>query len=207
MFHKRIVRWSGALALTAGAFWALYELGQIVGLISIMLDARLDLLAHSLVGLAAIGIYARVADRAGMVGLAAFVIYMVMVLANTAMKTIYTVIIPVISADYPEAGLAIGATGAWGAFTAIWMWLTVLGPVLFGAALIFARAWPRWAAGLLIVGPVVSLTVGPMLTGALGLTGNLGALISALGWAWIGLATWTGREPEEAAVPTPVAVA
>lgn len=207
MFQVRILRWSGALALAAGAFWALYELGQIVGLISIMLDARLDLLAHSLIGLAAIGIYAHIADRAGMLGLAAFLVYMMMVLANTAMKTIYTVIIPVLSAEHPEAGLAIGATGAWNIFTALWMWLTVLGPVLFGVALIYSRAWPRWAAGLLVLGPVISLTVGPVLTGALGLTGNLGALISALGWAWLGYAIWFGRQPADIAAPSQVAVA
>ena len=204
MFTKRIIGWSGLLAAAAGSFWALYEMGQIAGLISPLLDPRLDLVAHSLVGLAAIGIYARMSERAGVFGLIAFCLYMIMALANAAMKMIYTVVIPTLASQYPEAGAAIGATAAWTNFTALWMSLTVLGPVLFGVAAIYSRILPRWAGALLVAGPIASLTVGPALTAALGLSGNLGAVMSAAAWVWLGYATWEDQtvmlaEPQPAA--------
>lgn len=190
---ERISRWSGLIAMAAGAFWVAYELAQIVGMISPLLDPKLDLFAHSLVALAAVGLYARMAEQAGLLGLIAFVGYMGMALVNTAMKVIYSIVVPVLASQYPEAGTAVGSTPAWSAFTAIWLWLTVLAPIGFGGAMIVSRVYPRWAAALIVIGPVVGMTVGPLITGALGMSGNLGALISAAGWTWLGYAAWSGQ--------------
>lgn len=193
MLTERIVRWSGLVALAAGCAWALYEFGEIAGMISPLLDPRLDLFSHSLIGLAAIGIYARIAERSGLFGFAAIVGYLTMVLVNTSVKTIYSVVVPVLASQFPEAGTAVGSTSAWGALTTLWLWLTILAPIAYGAMVFRSDRYPRWAGALLMAGPVVSMTVGPLITSVLGLPGNLGATLSAVGWAWLGYSAWSYR--------------
>lgn len=206
MMTQRIVRWSGLVALVTGLVWVIYEFGEIAGMISPLLDPRLDLFSHSLIGLAAIGLYTRIAERAGLYGLVAMVGYLVMVLVNTSVKAIYSVVVPVLAAQHPEAGTAVGSTAAWGLLTTLWLWLTILAPIAYGAMMFRSAVYPRWAAVLLITGPVVSMTVGPLITTALGLGGNVGAALSAAGWAWLGYAAWSRETVAEASI-TPQAAA
>ena len=184
MSTDKIIRLSGLLALLAGGFWALYEIGEIVGVVPRLWDTPLDLVAHMLVAIAVIGLYARQAGRAGILGLVAFFIYMVMSMVNQGMKHIYTYVVPTLSAQFPEAGVAIGATPAWGLFQSAWLWLTILAPILFGIATFRANVLPRWAAVLIILGPLVSMVAAIP-------AGNPGAVLSALGIAGLGYGTWS----------------
>ena len=184
MSTEKIIRLSGLLALLAGGFWALYEIGELVGVVPRAWDPALDLAAHMLVGIAVVGLYARQANKAGVLGLIAFVVYMVAMMVNQGMKHIYTYVVPTLSAQFTDAALAIGATPAWVMFQAAWMWLTFLAPILFGIATLRARVLPRWAAILIILGPIVSMTVAIA-------AGNPGAVLSALGIAGLGYGAWS----------------
>jgi hypothetical protein len=184
MSTEKIIRSSGIVAVLAGGFWALHEIGQLVGLVPRSSDAALDLVAHMLVAISVIGLYARQANRAGLLGLVAFVVYMVAAMVNQGMKHIYTYVVPTLSTQFPEAGLAIGATPAWGFFQAAWVWLTLLAPILFGIATLRAKVLPRWAAALMIFGPVVSMVFAIP-------AGNPGAVLSALAIAGLGYGAWS----------------
>lgn len=189
MSSDKIIRLGGLLGLIGGAVWALYEVGEVVGLVPIAMDARLDLFAHMFVAIAVIGLYARQANKAGVLGLVAFVVYMIAAMVNQGMKHIYTYIVPTLGAQFPEAANTIGTTSSWIVFQSAWTWLTLLAPILFGIATLRARVLPRWAAGLIILGPIVSMTI-------TFLPGNLGAVLSSVGFAALGYFTWTGgREP------------
>jgi len=48
--------------LLAGGCWAVYEIGEIVGLVPITSDPALELFAHGIVTLVIVGLYARQAS-------------------------------------------------------------------------------------------------------------------------------------------------
>jgi len=185
MFTEKLTRIAGLIGMVAGVCWGLYELGEVVGLVPIASDAALDLLTHGAIVLAVIGLYARQAAPAGWFGAAAFVIYMIGQLVNQGMKAIFTLVAPVLAAQFPAAAEAVGGQPAWGVFTMAWTALTFSGPVLFGLATLRARVLPRWAASLLIAGPILSLTR------LLPLPGNPGAVLTALGIIGLSYGAWS----------------
>ena len=188
MFTEKLFRIVGLTGMLAGAFWALYEIGEIVGLVPIVSDASLDLITHGLVVFVVIGLYTRQAAQAGWFGAIAFVVYLAGQMVNQGMKAIYTLVAPILGAQFPAAAEAVGTQAAWGTFTMLWTTLTFLGPVLFGLATLRARVLPRWAAILLIVGPILSMT------GLIPLPGNPGAVVSALGIAGLGYGAWSKKD-------------
>jgi hypothetical protein len=187
MSTERIIRFGGLLGLVSGAAWALYEIGEIVGVVPISWDARLDLGAHMLITISVIGLYARQANKAGVLGLFAFVVYMIMAMVNQGMKHIYTYIVPTLSTQFPEAASAIGASQSWGLLLTSWMWLTILAPILLGISFLRANVLPRWAAALIIIGPIISMTI-------TFLPGNVGAVLTSTGFAALGYFTWAGAQ-------------
>jgi hypothetical protein len=185
MFTEKLFRIVGLVGMLAGAFWALYEIGEIVGLVPIASDAALDLITHGTIVFVVIGLYARQAAQAGWFGTLAFVLYLTGQMVNQGMKAIYTLIVPTLSTQFPAAAEAVGTQAAWGTFTILWTALTFLGPVLFGLATLRARVLPRWAAILLIVGPILSMTR------LMPLSGNPGAVLTALGIAGLSYGLWS----------------
>jgi hypothetical protein len=185
MFAEKLFRVVGLVGMLAGTFWALYEIGEVVGLVPLTSDAALDLIAHGLIVFVVIGLYARQAAQAGWFGAVAFVIYLTGLMVNQGMKAIYTLVAPTLATQYPAAAQAVGTQSGWGLFTLVWTTLTFLGPVLFGIATLRARVLPRWAAILLVVGPIFSMT------GLLPLPGNPGAVLTALGFVGLSYGAWS----------------
>jgi len=188
MTTEKLIRVAGLVGMLAGAFWALYEIGEIVGLVPIMLDPAFDLITHGLIAFVVVGLYARQASQAGWFGAVAFVIYLTGLMVNQGMKAIYTLVAPTLTMQFPVAAQAVGTQAGWGIFTMAWTVLTFSGPVLFGIATLRARVLPRWAAILLIVGPILSMT------GLIPLPGNPGAVVSALGIAGLGYGAWSKKD-------------
>jgi len=202
MFTEKLIRIAGLVGMLAGTCWALYEIGEIAGLVPITSDPALDLIAHGLVVFVVIGLYARQAAQAGWFGAVAFVIYLTGLMVNQGMKAIYTFVAPTLTSQFPAAAQAVGTQPAWGIFTMAWTTLTFLGPMLFGIATLRARVLPRWAAILLIVGPIFSMT------GLIPLPGNPGAVLTALGFVGLSYGAWSNKSTALApSQPTMEAVA
>jgi hypothetical protein len=185
MTTEKLFRTVGLVGMLAGTLWALYEIGEVVGLVPLTSDAALDLIAHGLIVFVVIGLYARQAAQVGWFGAAAFVMYLTGLMVNQGMKAIYTLVAPILTTQFPAAAQAVGTQVGWGTFTMAWTALTFLGPVLFGIATLRAGVLPRWAAILLIVGPIFSMT------GLIPLPGNPGAVLTALGLVGLSYGAWS----------------
>jgi len=175
----------------------------------------LGLAAFLLLLLAVPGLYARQAGRAGRLGLVGFILSMLF-LAGTCELLLWEAFgAPRLAADPATSYLVVsvppghaalaGATGmmANGALGAIGRYgvllaLTVLGPILFGAATWRARVYPRWV-GILQIGSVVFLPLFVLIQVGLGRLGFFNADLSViglgygtvlLGYAWGGFTLW-----------------
>lgn len=187
----------------------------------------LDLGAFLLVLLAMPGFYARQAGRAGRLGLLGFIITMLFLAGSCELlmweafgaprlasnpATSYLVV-PILPGAKPMAGaiglMANGALGTIGRFVVL-LALTVLGPIVLGAATWRARVYPRWS-GILQIGSVVFLPLFALIQVGLGKLGFFNADLSViglsygtvlLGYAWGGFVLWRQGLPVAARAPS-----
>jgi hypothetical protein len=182
----------------------------------------LGLGAFLLVLLAMPGFYARQAGRAGRLGLAGFILTMLF-LAGTCELLMWEafgaprlaadpatsyLVVPTTPGTPTLAGatglMANGALGSIGRFGVLFA-VTVLGPIIFGAATWRARVYPRWS-GILQIGSIALLPLFVLIHAGLGKLGFFNADLSViglgygtvlLGYAWGGLVLWREGRPVE----------
>jgi hypothetical protein len=118
-----------------------------------------------------VGLYARQAQRAGVLGLVGF--------AAAFSGTVLSVGIAWLPFPTPSLALAASGIGAW-----VGLVLAFVGWALFGVATLRASVFPRTAALVLLIGAVLSFTV---------FQGLPGTLVLDVAIAWMGLALLSGR--------------
>lgn len=122
-----------------------------------------------------VGLYARQAQRAGVLGLVGFAA----AFSGTALS------VGIAWLPFPTPSLALAASGAASGIAAwVGLVLAFVGWALFGVATLRAGVFPRTTAIVLLIGAVLSFTV---------FQGLPGTLVLDVAIAWMGLALLSGR--------------
>lgn len=146
------------------------------------------------------GMYLRQAQRAGILGLVGFAVTMVAILLQgVASDTLNALVAPVLAVQAPS--ILQNTPAGLSTLFLVGGLLVFLGGLLLGIATLRASLFSRWAAGVLIVGSVLSL-VGNFL---LPVIGTIGVALFLMGLAWLGIDTATSR-PTEIPGPLPAAM-
>jgi hypothetical protein len=208
MFSEKITRWSG-IALALGGilmalFWILHpeESVLLTDPAAYQQEHILDFVGLMLFIPGLMGLYSRIADRAGWLGLTGFLLTLFCLLVLMGISVVDMLIWPSIATIQPD--LILTADGKFnqssGPFAATislivpFSMIGALGFVLLGMAIWRSAVLPRWAGLLLaIAGPLYSF--GP------GFVPHHALLMNVLAYApiaaaslWLGIALWTGTE-------------
>lgn len=142
-------------------------------------SALIRLIGAMLVVLGLPGMYARFAERVGILGLIGFTCTFFFILIGMASETILAFIFPflathgLLGGGRPPLGLLI--------FFSVGDLLVLIGGILLGIAVLRAAVLPRWAGALLIVGGIL-YAVGSVLRLPIG---DVGLILFAVGLAWL----------------------
>ena len=159
------------------------------------------------------GMYLRQVRRIGVLGLVGYLLFSLGYLAMLCVETIALVVLPAIAATSPEYvdGVVAVATNSsttaeLGLFRPLNMVVAVgylLGGLVFGIALFRARVLARWAAALLAVAAVLTMTIPllPMVNQRLFAVVN-GIAMIGLGWSLWREQRSTAAEPTTAITAT-----
>jgi hypothetical protein len=223
MSSSTVIRLGGLAALVGNALFVVVSLVLVFGIpdnmaLSVAASSTFWFVTHllwviamllGLLGL--IGIYARQAERMGVLGLIAFLLtffgwalYAALTWSETFIYPVFAHVAPQFM-DHPDQKLLMTLNTSQ---TTHWLLLGA-GWTLFGVASLRAGALPRGAAALLIAGGVVTFVGNGVLgipdEGILGiLVGVVGQLV-LVGLAWMGYAVWS-RPPAVAEFMAPLAV-
>ena len=212
---SNVIRWSGLAAVVAGIVFAAIQPihpadvveSVTTGAWAMITTAKTVMCLLFLVGIT--GLYARQTDKAGLLGLAGFVLLGISWWLQTAFVVAEAYILPVLATDVPKfvdgiLGISYGRAsevdlGVLPAIYQIGVGLTyMLGGLLFGIATYRARILPRWPAALLAVAAAVT-PAAVLLPHA---QQRLAAVPVALALGWLGYALWSERR-SSAAQATP----
>jgi hypothetical protein len=162
------------------------------------ISTDLLLLAGALVLLIGLpGMYARQADQAGRLGLLSFVMVFLGLAAHEVSTAPLTIFVPPLLASRPETQPLVAQPDTleselgtvWIAYYATFLLIYYLGIVVLGIATLRARVFRRWAAVLLIAGPLVSFLGGAFVPVAQ----DVGLAAIVVGWVWCGYALLAGK--------------
>jgi len=211
---SNLIRWAGLSAMVAGIIFAgIQPIHPPDVLSSVNTSAFIIITSFktvmSLFGLFGIaGLYARQVEETGWLGLAGYLLLSIFYAVQMCFSFVEPLILPLLTTVAPTfvesvLGMASGAGGPMnlGALATVYSLVSVLyllGLLLFGIAMFRARILPRWAAGLLAFGAVLS-PVAAMLPQEYK---ALVAVPVGLALAWLGYALWSERR-ELAADPVP----
>lgn len=193
MNTSTLIRLGGFAALTAGVVALLSNLGAAFGLIPAVIDSYRSLGTILLSLFALTGLYAAQSQRAGVLGLAGYVLGMLGLAGNVGLRFIFGFVAPILMAQYPEAAAAVGA-GPLMAAMSITFLVYAAGYIAFGLATWRAGLLPRWAAALVVVGALLSYVL-------VGLSFNVGGLLVNVGMIGLGGALVAGRAEAETETP------
>ena len=187
MSSSSLIRWAGLAAVLSGVSSVIGDLlGLTVDLESAESAATtpyvlifvLYLLGTVLLLLGLVGLYAGQSEAAGVLGLVVFLVAFLGTALFSGAVWFELFITPSLAAEAPELAEAeLGLAGFVVSFL-----LVVLGWLLFGAATLRARVYPRPAAVLLIVGALISFAPVP-----------LSGIVLSVAVAWLGFVLFTGR--------------
>jgi hypothetical protein len=209
MSSATLIRWSGLAALVGNALLAVVsvafvfafpeDVAQTVTSNTWLVLNVLILIAYLLCLVGLVGLYARQAEKAGILGLVAFLLTFLCIAPRFAWYWIETFVFPILAQaaprllDNPEP--VPPALNVFGAVDQISVLLLLVGVLLFGVASLRARVLPRWAALLVLVGAVLDL----VMTFA-GVDFPFGAAVAGPGLAWMGYAVWAHKEAPSASL-------
>jgi hypothetical protein len=128
-------------------------------------------------------VYARQARRAGVLGLAGYVL---LVVATMFFIGNYAVTLGVVAGLFTTEQTA--QVPSYALATAVMPWLWFAGLVVFGIATYRARVFPKYTGGLLI-----ALAIVQQLAGMMSIAAVVFALLSFAGWGGLGWALLRGR--------------
>lgn len=196
--RSTIFRWAGAYTLLVTGAIIIFNAIAPANLFSWNFNNARTFITTTLLVFALMALYAQQAERTGVLGLVGFVLAEISLILNIGFRFIDLLVGSQILGQYPEAVNAI-LQGPYGLVTMLTFAVFAIGYVLFGAASLKARQFPRWASWMLIVGAVLSYaTVFVMLPL------NVGAILSNAGLAWMGWSMWS-PQVASSAQPQPVA--
>ena len=195
MSSSNLIRWSGLSALLGGALIIVFDVinavlfpgeqgGQVMLTSSWFIVQILGLVALGLIPLGLVGLYACQVQRAGTLGLIAFVIAFGGMLMIFGLSWGEPFLGPLVATEAPGL-LSAEPSGALAVGSILSIVLFALGWLLFGLASLRAGVLPRTAAILLIVGALLSFILTSL---------NLPLWSVVLGAAviWMGYALWSG---------------
>lgn len=169
---------NGPLSVAAASnFWFAVHL---LGVITLLLG---------LVGV--VGLYARQAEKAGILGLIAFLMTFIGSALYCAWIWMETFVWPILAhaaprlLDHPDMDLYQTLNAS----QTIHLLLYMGGVLLFGVASLRARVFPRWSAVLVLGGAVLGLV-----WAFVGVIPDIGQLFISLGLAWMGYAVWSHKQ-------------
>ena len=181
-----LMRWAGLAAVASAVLSAMGDLlrlfvdvesSETATTTPYFLVFFLYLLGAVLLLLGLVGLYASQSEAAGVLGLVGFLVAFLGTALLAGVLWFELFLTPSLATRAP--GLAEAELGLAG-FTLVFL-LGVVGWVLFGAATLRARTYPRWAAVLLMIGGVVAFVPVP-----------LAGTVFSVAIAWLGLVLFTG---------------
>jgi hypothetical protein len=181
-----LMRWAGLAAVASAVLSAMGDLlrlfvdvesSETATTTPYLLVFFLYLLGAVLLLLGLVGLYASQSEAAGVLGLVGFLVAFLGTALLAGVLWFELFITPSLATRAP--GLAEAELGLAG-FILVFL-LGVVGWVLFGAATLRARTYPRWAAVLLMIGGVVAFVPVP-----------LAGTVFSVAIAWLGLVLFTG---------------
>jgi hypothetical protein len=195
MTSSNLIRWSGLSALVGGALAVAFDVinavlfpgeqgSQVMLTSSWFIVQILGLVALALITLGLVGLYACQAQRAGTLGLIAFVIAFAGMLMVFGLSWGEPFLGPLVAEQAPGL-LSMEPSGTLAVGSILSIALFALGWLLFGLASLRARVLPRGAAVLVIVGSLLSF----ILTS---LDLPLWSVVLGAALVWMGYALWSG---------------
>ena len=167
----------------------------------LLLPARLgQIIAGALLLIGSVGLYLRQSGQAGKLGLVSFGMTFLGNAAHWNLLPILAFAEALLAARPETQSLVATESGVnWGplfmGYFAVSSLIFYVGMVLFGIATLRARIFPRWAALLLIIGPIVTIIILP--TGLASQSPIVGAIIAGVFmsvFAWCGYTLWAGKD-------------
>jgi len=197
MNSQTLIRWSGMALLVAGILYLagiFHPPDTLEGVLSPAWTPVHYVISihHVFLVFGLIGLYAYQAEKAGRLGLIAFIL----TAATNAMFPTFALfeaaLMPTLVADPATRSLADPtAGGAFGTLILGAVVVALVGYILFGIAIMRAGVLPRWAGLLIMVGWVL-LFFGSGLP-VLALIKPIGIVLAGLGYAWCGYGIWLSK--------------
>ncbi len=195
MSSSNLIRWSGLSALVGGALIIASDVinailfpgepgGQVMLSSTWFIVQILGLVALALITLGLVGLYACQAQQAGTLGLIAFVMAFAGMLMVFGLSWGEPFLGPLVAEQAPGL-LSAEPSGVLAVGSILSIVLFALGWLLFGLASLRARALPRGAAVLLIVGALLSFVL-------TSLDLPLWSVVLGAAVIWMGYALWSG---------------
>jgi hypothetical protein len=213
MKTANLIRWSGLAAIGAGIIFAGIQPVHPPDVVSSVTTSAWAIITTLkwvmcflfMAGLT--GLYARQAEKAGLLGLVGYLLFVLSWFIQTGFVFAETFIAPLLAAVSPQfidsyLGVATMQPGPmnigvlaplYGLMSA----LVIFGSVLFGIATFRAHILPRWPAALLAA-TIVFIPVAALLPHAI--QRLVGAIPMGIAVAWLGLALFTERREKSAKV-------
>jgi hypothetical protein len=168
----KLIRWSGLTAMVAGVIFVCIQpihppdvLASVTtDMWTIIMSLKLAMCFLFLAGVT--GLYVRQANKAGWVGLVGFLLLGLSWLLQACFVFVELFVLPVLAAPTPQfvesfLGIVNGLPGDMNiGFLSVMYGMTglfyLLGGLTFGIAMLRARVFPRWPAGLLAAAAVIT---------------------------------------------------
>lgn len=207
MSTKNLIRWAGLSAVAAGLIFVAVQPIHPPDVPSSVTTTRwaiVHILSTAMCVLALLGVtglYARQVRESGWLGLAGYLVFSLFWALQAPYVFAEAFIVPHLTAapafvqgwlamaGGPAGGMNLGALATVYQVVGI---LYVLGGLLFGIATVRAHILSRWAAGLLIVAPLVAPMAG-LLPGELH---RIAAVPMGIALAWLGYSLWSERREQ-----------
>jgi hypothetical protein len=196
MSSRTLYRLSGISLLIGGLLTALgvipiFFIGDAPGSTIAASIALLRVLGGMLIVLGLPGMYARQAERAGLLGLVGFLLTLFYILIlGVAGDTINAFVMPFLASQAPALLKGPQPSGLI-AFFIVGGLLGFVGGILLGIATLRAAVLARWASILLIIGAVLTFAGNFLLP----IIGTVGVVMFLVGLAWLGFGVWSYRQP------------
>ena len=180
----------GSLLTTLGVI-PIFFIGDAPGSTLAASIALLRVFGGMLIVLGLPGMYARQAQRAGLLGLIGLLLtFFYILILGVAGDTINAFVMPFLASQAP-ALLKGSLPSGLEAFFIAGQLLALVGGILLGIATLRAAIFSRGASLLLIVGAVLSF-IGNFL---LPIIATIGVVLFLFGLIWLGLGVWSYRQP------------
>jgi hypothetical protein len=203
---SNLIRWAGLCAMVAGIFFVLVGMFHPLNIVSSVTTVQYAIVhflatAMGFFGLLGLtGIYARQAEESGWLGLAGYILLSLWLVNLAHFTFIEVFVLPPLVTEAPTVvesflGIFTGSPGEinFGALSTVYdlngFIGYMIGGLLFGIATFRARILPRWAGGLLAIGPMLvpfAALLPPVHEAKVTVPGGL-ALV------WLGYSLWAER--------------